>query len=113
MIELSKANFFIHSMSEEKRVVKTTEKVISSTKVQPTKKNILKDNPISQRIKKVGGAIKAIPLGILLLLVGLYLTYASVVNVKEVSKIVDRINSISAEEASSDNDLAFLQVSPN
>lgn len=99
-------------MSDEKRVVKTTEKVISSTKIQPTKKNILRDNPISQRIKKIGGSIKAIPLGILLLLVGLYLTYASVVNVKEVSKIVNRIDNISAEEASSDNDLAFFTGKP-
>lgn len=99
-------------MSEEKRVVKTTEKVVSSKKVVPQKKNILKDNPISQRIKKVSGAIKAIPFGILLLLVGLWLTYASVVNVKEISKIVDRIDSISADKADSNHDLAFFTGKP-
>ncbi|HOU75784.1 MAG TPA: TMEM43 family protein [Candidatus Dojkabacteria bacterium] len=99
-------------MSEEKRVSKTTEKVISSQVVPKPSKNILKNNPITNKIKELGGAIKAIPLGILLLLLGLYLTYASVIKVKEISKIVENSEEISAEDAKKDNELAFYSGKP-
>lgn len=99
-------------MSEEKRVSKTTEKVISSQLVPKSSKNILKNNPISKKIKELGGALKAIPFGILLLILGLYLTYASVIKVKEISKIVDRTEVISADDVDKNNDLAFYSGDP-
>lgn len=100
----------------EKRVVKTTEKVVSTTKKAIPNKNlpkqIIKNNPISRRVRKIGGAVKAIPFGIVLLLVGLYLTYAAVINVKEISKIVNNLNTVSAKDVSKEHDLAFFEGKP-